>query len=318
MSGNYRIEAQQRQGVKVYVLRSGEGTEAEIVPEWGNNCIAFNWRGVPILEPVEFETIAQKPTSFGIPILFPYPNRIRDGKFSFQGKTYQLNPPRHGFVRDKPWKVNSSGASQKEGAYLSCQFDAEDYPQEILSQFPFPFTIEVTYRLLDDALVMETRAENHGLATMPLGLGTHAYFRRPLDGTVQVPANQMWALEDSLPTGEIVEVSGAYDLRRRTNVQAVELDDIYTDLIADGAGVVRCRLGDHREHIETTVEFDIEEFPEVVVYTAPLPRQAICIEPYTCPTDAFNLASEGIDSHLIRLPRGQSIDWTMAVRVARV
>ncbi len=318
MSGNYRIEAQQRQGTRVYVLSCGDATKAEIVPAWGNNCFAYSWRGVPILEPVAFETFAQKPTSYGIPILFPYPNRIRNGRFSFEGKRYQLDPPRHGFVRDKPWKVNASGASQREGAYLSCQFDASDYPDQILAQFPFPFSIEVTYRLLEDALVMETRAENQGLTTMPLGLGTHAYFRRPVDGTLQVPANQMWALEDSLPTGELVDVSGAYDLRARANVAALELDDIYTDLDADEDGTVRCVLADHREHAEIAVEFDVEEFPEVVIYTAPLPRQALCIEPYTCPTDAFNLATEGIDAHLIRLPAGQSIDWTMTIRVTHV
>ncbi len=314
MSGNYRIEAAQHQGVKVYVLSCGDGARAEIAPAWGNNCFAFSWSGVPILEPVTFESIAQKPTSYGVPILFPYPNRIRDGKFSFQGRQYQLNPPRHGFVRDKPWKVTASGASQREGAWLSCLFRAGDYPEQILSQFPFPFTLEVTYRLFEDALVMETRAENLGSETMPLGLGTHAYFRRPVEGTLQVPANQLWELEESLPTGQRIDAEGLEDLRSPANVAALELDHIYTDLDADEDGTVRCSLLDARERVETIVEFDVEEFPEVVIYTAPPPRQAICIEPYTCPTDAFNLASKGIDAHLIRLPAGQSIDWTMRVR----
>ncbi len=315
MSGNYRIETEERRGVRVYVLRCGELTRAEIAPAWGNNCFAYKWQGVPVLEPVDFETLAAKPTSYGIPILFPYPNRIRDGRFTFQGRQYRLDPPRHGFVRDKPWKVTASGASQGEGAWLSCQFDARDYPERILQQFPFPFTLTVTYRLFEDALVMETEAENLGTTTMPLGLGTHAYFRRPIEGTLQVPANQRWALEDSLPTGELVEVEDLFDLRVPVNVAALDLDDIYTDLEAAEDGTVRCSLVDHRENMETVVEFDEEEFPEVVVYTAPLPRRALCIEPYTCPTDAFNLASQGIDSHLIRLPGGQKIDWTMRIRV---
>ena len=50
----------------------------------------------------------------------------------------------------------------------------------------------------------------------------------------------------------------------------------------------------------------LEAFPHVVVYTPPAPRTAICVEPNTCPTDAFNLASRGIDANVLVLKAGES------------
>ena len=63
-------------------------------------------------------------------------------------------------------------------------------------------------------------------------------------------------------------------------------------------------MTDDEERTETVVEFSAREFPFVVVYTPPAPRQAICIEPNTCPTDAFNLEPRGIPSNVIALEPG--------------
>src|SRR5438034_969248 len=57
-----------------------------------------------------------RPTRSGIPILFPFPNRIRDGRYSWDGKSYQLplnDPTRlnaiHGFACRHPWRVAGHG-----------------------------------------------------------------------------------------------------------------------------------------------------------------------------------------------------------------
>jgi aldose 1-epimerase len=83
------------------------------------------------------------------------------------------------------------------------------------------------------------------------------------------------------------------------------LDDIFTDLIPDPDGAVRCALQDQRKGMQTVIEFDAKQFPNVVVYTPSAPRQAICIEPYTCPTDAFNLHDRGIECNLLQLHAGE-------------
>ncbi|HXG66077.1 MAG TPA: aldose 1-epimerase [Blastocatellia bacterium] len=300
MVNTYSVESETRGGIEVYILRQGADVWAEVAPALGNNCFVFH-AGQPVLEPVTFEEFAARPTSYGIPILFPFPNRIRDGVFVFNGQRYAVNPNRHGFVRDKSWRVTGTGASEQTGAYIQSSLDAADYADQILHQYPFPFRIGVTYRLKDGALGMSTAVQNTGENEMPCGFGIHPYFRRPERGTLQAPAAKRWELEDSLPTGNIVDVAGNYDLRQPKNIDELHLDDIFTDLQADSDGAVRCVLDDQTNNMQTVVEFHKEEFPHLVLYTPPAPRRAVCIEPYTCPTDAFNLRDQGIESSSVIL-----------------
>src|SRR6516164_9410644 len=70
------------------------GCGVEIAPEMGGNCyrwyIAEAGRPVELLyrDPEIFP--GSRPTRSGIPVLFPFPNRIQGGRFQWHGKTYQL------------------------------------------------------------------------------------------------------------------------------------------------------------------------------------------------------------------------------------
>jgi aldose 1-epimerase len=312
MTQRYSVNTETREGVEVFVLNDADAARAEIVPALGNNCFAFRTRE-SVLEPVAFSEFRQKPTSYGIPILFPFPNRIRDGVFKFRGEEFTVNPPRHGFVRDKPWRVEAFNASNQEGAWkgawLVSSFDATTYAGQILAQFPFPFRLEVIYRLLDGRLDMFTTVKNTGERTMPVGFGIHPYFRKPTEGAVTVSADERWELSESLPTGNLLPVEGIYDLRKRKSLEGLNLDDIFTKLKHDADGNVLCVLEDSERSTQTFVEFNAEQFPHVVVYTPPAPRQAICIEPNSCPTDAFNLQERGVESNLIALGAGESLSF---------
>ena len=136
---------------------------------------------------------------------------------------------------------------------------------------------------------------------MPAGFGIHPYFRRPERGTMQVPAAKRWELADSLPTGKLLDLDPGFDLREPRDIAGVKLDDIYAAPIADASGRVRCFLNDDANRVQTVVEFNQKQFPHIVVYTPPAPRPAICIEPNTCPTDAFNLQERGIEADVIVL-----------------
>lgn len=312
MSNPYSVSSEIREGIEVFSLRESHRALAEIAPALGNNCFAFRTRE-QVLEPVSFTEFRQRPTSYGVPILFPFPNRIRDGEFSFQGEQYLVNPNRHGFVRDKAWRVEAHGASETEGAWLTSAFAAALYPEQILQQFPFPFRLEVTYRLKEGRLEMETRAQNTGERTMPVGFGIHPYFRRPHRGTLTVPAHQRLELAESLPTGTRLDVADHYDLRRPADVTALNLDDIYTAIAADADGLARCVLDDAEKSVRTIVEFPREQFPYVVVYTPPAPREAVCVEPNSCPTDAFNLQARGVESNVLTLGAGETVRFNLSV-----
>jgi aldose 1-epimerase len=312
MTERYSITSEMRGEVEIYILRDADQAYAEVAPQFGNNCFVFRGRE-PILEPIPFEQFCQKPTSYGIPILFPYPNRIRDGEFDFRGEHFKVDQKQHGFVRHRPWRVEGSGASIEEGAWITSSLDATDYREEILKQYPFPFRIEVTWRLIDGRLAMETEIRNTGEREMPTGFGIHPYFRRPATGTVQVPARKRWELADSLPTGKKLELDEYHDLRRPRSLSDLKLDDIYVDLIPDEGTIVRCAIGDEGAKTQTIVEFDARQFPHVVVFTAPAPRQAICVEPNTCPTDAFNLLQRGIENDVVVLRPGETKNYRILI-----
>jgi aldose 1-epimerase len=312
MAQRYSVNSEVVGATEIFCLSEDDQIRVQVAPAWGNNCFAF-CLPEPVLEPVDFEELRQRPASYGIPILFPFPNRLRDGGFSFRGQRYMANPNRHGFVRNKAWEVLGTGASEMDGAWITSQIDASRYPDEILKQFPFPFRLQVTYRLRDAALEMKTVAQNTGPREMPLGFGIHPYFRCPERGTIQVPARKLWELSNSLPTGRLLDVAGRYDLSQPTSVAGLALDDIFTDLVPEEDRMIRCRLVDQVGGRQTVVEFDPAQFPNVVIYNPPAPRRSICIEPYSCPSDGFNLSDRGIPSNLIVLRGEESVTFDVRI-----
>lgn len=311
MSQACSVTTDTRDGVEIVTIRDG-ATYAEIAPSLGNNCFSFV-AGVPVLEPVAFDEFLKKPTSYGIPIMVPFPNRIRDGRFTFKGETYTIDPPRHGMVRDKPWTVVETGASEG-GAWVTSRLDASDFPDRILNQFPFPFRVDVTYGLVGRTLDMVTVVENTGDGEMPFGFGIHPYFRRPAHGSVRVPAQAIWELENFLPTARLIPVEEVIDLRTPVDLSTLEVDEIYTSLIADDDGLVTSEVYDADNGTRLVVQVDPRDFPHSVVYTTPAPRQGICIEPQTCPTDSFNLTDRGVAADMIVLAPGETRRFTIRIR----
>ena len=120
-----------------------------------------------------------------------------------------------------------------------------------------------------------------------------------------------------IPTGKKLNVEGQYDLRQPRDIRSLTLDDIFTDLQSSNH-LIQCVLENTTDRFRTIVEFDRREFPEVVVFNVPLPRRAICIEPYTCPTDAFNLQNSGIDANVLELPPNEERKFRIDLYVSEL
>lgn len=328
----YSIEKKQDDGFEIYTLKQEGKAVAEVVPALGNNCFVYKvsyqneWYDI-IDPPPDLSTLEQRPTAFGNPILFPFPNRIRDGKWEFEGKTYQFDKSPdspttiHGLLLNRPYKVDASSVEpttnanfvewqQPKGAILKCSLNSVEFP-DVIQQYPFPFKIEITYALHDSVLSMYTTIVNIGETNMPMGYGIHPYFNVNISGTanaqealISVPANTYWELDDVLvPTGAILDVKGTLDLRDGQPFGKIKLDHVFTDVqMVDG--VSRCSIVNQDTGYGMVMESDAH-FRELVVYTPP-GRDAICFEPYTCPTDAINLESKGIPAGVIVLSPKES------------
>ncbi len=304
------------------------GSTAKVLPELGFNCFSFvanlpDGRSVNVLDAVpDFETGTQRPSSSGIPILFPFPNRIRDGRFRWQDKEFEIGPERgyfdafgnamHGFCLDRPWLFFDVTENQVHGRF-ELHVDAPDR-----SDFwPANFILFVTYTVTGAELRMDVRIQNPDSVALPWGFGTHPYFRLPL-GENGSPSNclisaatgKQWELENCLPTGEIVPVPPEIDLREGTWYDTLQLDHVYTGLTHGPEGFESGILDEASGlQVRQLCDRNIREF---VVYT-PADRLTICLEPYTCATDAIHLEQRDISAGWRSLLPGREVAFRIRI-----
>jgi aldose 1-epimerase len=314
---------------RVLVLEeTGGAARAEVWPARGLNCYRWQARqgeqALDLIYTAPNFFLGGRATSCGTPILFPFPNRIRDGRFRWDGKDYEL--PKndsahvnaiHGFVFDRPWRVVDQGADG-DGAWVTGEFHSSADAPQFGASWPADWRIRVTHRLRAASLHIRAEVSNPDSRPLPFGLGYHPYFRVPpvpnspaADCTVQGNARQLWELQGSLPTGERRRPEGVLDLTVPRALEALQLDHVYTDVEAPPVGDLRVlgvlRQPSYRVAVRVLAA---PAFRELVLYTPPH-RQAVCLEPYTCTTDAINLEQRGVDAGWRVLAPGQT--WTAEV-----
>jgi len=287
-------------------------TEVRIVPSIGNIAYQMKVNGKNILWS-PFKSLSEmkaKPASCGIPFLAPWANRLDRNAFWANGKQYILNPglgnlrldnnqlPIHGALTfSSAWEVRSI-AADAQSARVTSQLEFWRYP-DLMAQFPFAHTISMTHTLKDGVLEVETVLENHAAEPMPVAVGFHPFFMlhdapRP-EWKAHVAARKHVVLsEKTIPTGELK----ALGLPDPVLVRGGGLDDVFTDLIKDAGGRAEFWVEGKREKI--AVVFGAK-YTAAVVFTPP-DRDAICFEPMSAITDAFNLAHAGLYKGLQSIP----------------
>jgi aldose 1-epimerase len=291
--------------MSMVTLRDGDSS-ASIAVQFGFNCFEFRAQvGNTQVEVLDsdpaFSRNGERPSGNGIPLLFPFPNRIRDGLFHWEEKLYEIprtagRPhPIHGFALDTPWRVIEQDPRRVVGEWRLSR-DAPTHRHH----WPADCQIQVQYELQGPALRSKIRILNPDTQPLPWGFGTHAYFKLPLSSSsdlkhclIEAPASEQWVLSDLIPTGERIPVPAEKDIRRGAYVQSARFDDVYTGLKPE-EGALTCVVMDERAGLEIAQVCD-PRFRELVVYTPPN-RAAVCMEPYTCVTDAMNLQQRGIDA----------------------
>jgi aldose 1-epimerase len=228
-------------------------------------------------------------------VLAPWPGRIDQGRYKFQGAAQQLpinevgnQNALHGLVRYLDWKLVERG---DEAVSLSLVL----FPTE---GYPFTLSLVVSYRLTDRGLVVQTKATNAGAGPLPFGLGFHPYFSL---GTDTVDSNVLTLPAATyLPTNErMVPISSAavsgtpFDFRRPKPIGSVKLDTTFADLIREKDGRAKIRLAGPKGAPSIELAMD-SSFRYIVGYTQdtlPDPshrRRGVCLEPLTCAPNAFN------------------------------
>lgn len=249
--------------------------------------------------------------------LAPWPNRVVDGRYTFDGVEQQLplTEPNRGHALH-------GLATWLDFAAVDRAADSVTFVATIEAQAGYPHRVEVTvtFSLDETGLHTTVTGTNTGPTPAPWGTGPHPYLvagpGRVDDWTLELLAGQVLEVtEDRLiPTGLAdVETAqgGIWDFRTPRAIGGTFIDHAFTDLArsADGETIVRVTAPGG-----TGVEMVWgEDCPWVQVHTAdqPLPelsRLGLAVEPMTCPPDAYN---SGTDLIVLEPGASASASWTI-------
>ncbi len=305
----------------MYVPPSGEqieishGEQRATIVEVGGGIREYVHGERDVLQPYDREAICDG--AHGAPLI-PWPNRLADGRYSFDGHTQQLpltEPDKdnaiHGLLLWRNWTVlERTPARVLVGTRLHpCQ------------GWPFTLDVSITYLLGDDGLTVETRARNIGASACPFASGQHPYLS-PGPGakvdacTLSLAAGEriVTDAERQLPVGREAVEGTEQDFATERPIGASVIDGAFTALRRDPDGRAWARMGcpDGR-----TVELWADaSYPVLQVYTADTlaperRRTALAVEPMTAPPNALQTGES-----LIRLEPGDSClsRWGVALR----
>lgn len=286
-------------------------TSARFRPDVGFNCESLTHGGFDYLS----GSPDDGPTAGGIPVLFPWPNRIAGASWSWRGTTCELpvNEPAtgaslHGYACHRPWRVLATGPDR-----VTCEFlISRDSPN---ASWPADAGLRLTYRVSPGRLSATAEVFSPEDRDLPYGLGFHPYLRVPGPfGTweLQVSAHAHWPLTPGLvPVGHTEPVDARTDFNRARRLGDARLDDVLTALPAASGLARRAMLRSPAAALHLSSD---PAFREYVLYTPP-GRDAVAVEPYTCASDAVNLAQRGVDAGWRVLPAGQvdRLHWSIEI-----
>jgi len=253
------------------------------------------------------------PMGAGI-VLAPWPNRIRDGRYLFEGSTQQLalsEPGRqnasHGLVRWAAWSL------------VAHRPDHVTLTYRLMSQTGYPWTLDlhVLHDLSADGLTVTVTATNLADRPAPYALGAHPYLTTgtgPVDAwELTVPAATRLLVDDRmLPTGREDVRDTDLDFRMTRPVRSTSLDTAFTDLSRDADGRAEVVVRDPRFGDATGLWLD-ERHPWLQLFTGDtLPvhaREALAVEPMTAQADAFRSGQD-----LLVLAPGDTFSASWGIR----
>jgi aldose 1-epimerase len=228
--------------------------------------------------------------------LAPWPNRVVDGVYAFEGEEQQLaltEPSRgHALHGLASWLDFAVAHRTPEEVVLTAVIPAQ-------AGYPHRLELEVAYRLDDDGLEQRVTAVNTGDTPAPYGTGPHPYLvagPAPLEEwTLSLPAGEVLSVTpDRLIPVDVVAVAedegGAFDFREPRTIGETAIDHAFTGLDRSAEGTATVTVTDPGG-TGVAVTFG-RECGWVQVHTADTdperPRQGLAVEPMTCAPDAFN------------------------------
>lgn len=305
---NINIQEASYHDIPVYQLCCGDMTVC-VAPTEGMNICHVQYGNYAIIEG-NMERRANGAT-WGMPILYPTPNRINGGYAHFQGAVLPLfwkgkQLPMHGAARHMAFAVEGTAVCE-DHAEITGYVDFTP-GTEAHNYFPYASRLSLTVKVYADRVEVTHTVTNKDKNDLGFGLAYHPFFTKHGATRIRTGAKSFYVTDENLlPSGELKPAEGVYDLSKPVDVDSLSLDHVYTNLPKDEDS---CEIFYDEIGLHVTLKAT-EDFTHLVVFT---PKQPFfCLENQTCSTDVHNLSREFDHAHLQIVKPGEAISGTVTI-----
>ena len=294
----YILEELKIQGLNYLELTSSDGaSKAKISLNQGGRLSHLVFEDIQVLADFNASTYEN---NYASSILFPFVNRIKDGKYTFNDLKYQLscnevnkNNALHGLVYNKTFVCTKKILTLN---YASVTLKYKDFGRHL--GFPFKFDIELTYTLNKKGIILSVKIDNKDKKNFPFSIGWHPYFySKNLDNsTLNFSSNKKYVFDNQ----QIISGTTDLNIEMPFQLKAVTLDDCYPLKTNE----IDFLTPEYSFNIASTSK---ENFLQL--YT-PEVRNVIAIEPMTGAVDNFN---NKIGLQTLQPNETYSMKWLMVI-----
>lgn len=239
------------------------------------------------------------------PVLFPIIGALKNNKYLFEGKEYEM--PKHGiFRRNKDIQIVEQSQHSICFALTS--------NESTLKQFPFTFQFRVRYSLDKNKVLVEHEVENLGAKTMPFAIGGHPAFNCP-EGI------ENYYIEfEKEENDHAVELSEEGLITDRTKPMLSGKNLELTKSIFDQDALIFKNLNSRSVKLRNTqnenyIQLDFHDFPYLGVWSKPT-APYVCIEPWLGIADHVNTSGKFIEKDNIQLlEQGKTFQNSFAIYI---
>lgn len=293
----YSISFKKFANTKKLVIRNTKtGEKVEILPEFGASIFQLTLQKNKELFTIikgndNYDDFVKKyAVMYNNAKLLPFPNRINQGRFEFQGANFQLpineqntGHALHGFISDKKFLLASKKVTKTSGECSLYYTYAGD-----LNGYPFPFFVLVTFKLSEKGLKCETRVENLSNFDIPIGDGWHPYFSTGSNADelfIKIPATKyLERYENFIPTGNLLNTDKYKDYKQ---IGDTRFNDCF--YIEKNNSKAETVIFDQTKKLKIKIWQETgDKKYNFIQYYIPSDRQSIAVEPMTSAPDAFN------------------------------
>jgi aldose 1-epimerase len=275
--------------------------EATFIPAAGMLCCSLRHRGEELLaQNAGVDVYAQRGKTMGIPLLYPWANRLAGFEYSVAGRTVKVphDPSRialdnnglpiHGVIGGRlEWELTSSPGSDSspgiDGRSLAARLSWSESEPELFEVFPFHHDLHYEASLTDGQLQIGVSVHACGEDVVPVAFGFHPYLSPPgvprERWLIELPAMRHLTLDSNqIPIGPD-PADTKHASAQRFELGKREFDDGFESV----AGQARFAVTAGARRIELEL---LEDYPCAQVY-APLSGPFVCFEPMTAPANAL-------------------------------